>query len=350
MVRDNAFYQFLIENFWTVQIIAVFLVIIIFHVLLKLFISVVKTRAIFWKDKVDYIFLKPLHLLIWTLGLVYIIRIISEKFGFDDVLKFIYPIRNAFIVAILTWLTLRIKKVFEAYIYKTEHIEQMDSATVDFIGKILTIIIVFISFLLALNILGLNILPLVAFGGVGAAALGFAAKDVLANFFGGLMVYVTRPFKIGDLIEIPKEHIIGNVEHIGWYFTSVRNFDMCPMYVPNSVFSTSLIHNASRSSHRKIEEKFGISAKDFEKLSSVIQEIRECIKKDKDIDNSQSNLIYFNAISAYSLEIYVRIYTFGCSLETFHEIKQRLIMKIRGIIYSCGAEIPYPTTTVYLKQ
>lgn len=350
----NKFYEFLIDNFWVVQIIAAFLVIIILHVLLKLFISIVKTKSVLksdsWKNSVDYVLLKPIHMLIWTIGIVYIIRTFSEKLGFIDAIKFIYPIRNVLIVAIVTWLILRAKKVFEDYIYKTRHIEQMDSATVDFIGKILTIIILFISFLLALNILGLNILPLVAFGGVGAAALGFAAKDVLANFFGGLMVYVTRPFKIGDQIEIPKEHIIGNVEHIGWYFTSVRNFEMCPMYVPNSLFSTSLIHNASRSTHRKIEEKIGLATQDFKKLSSIIDQIREVIKNDKDIDSAQSNLVFFNSISPYSLEIYLRIYTFSCTLETFHAIKQRIIMQVREVIYSSGAEIPFPTTTVNLQK
>jgi len=116
----------------------------------------------------------------------------------------------------------------------------IDKPSIDFLGKILTIIIVFISFLMILQIVGGDIMPLVAFGGIGAAAIGFAAKDVIANFFGGLMLFITRPFVNGDLIEMPSNNIIGHIETIGWYNTCIRELSKMAVYVPNSSFSTAL--------------------------------------------------------------------------------------------------------------
>jgi MscS family membrane protein len=257
---------------------------------------------------------------------------------------------GALVVVIFTWMLLRTKKVIASYMAKSGALGHIDVSTIEFVWKILTIVIVFISALIALNILGVDVMPLIAFGGVGAAAIGISAKDVLANFFGGLMIYLSRPFKIGDLVKIPKENIEGVIERIGWYYTSIRNLEMTPMYVPNSIFSTAQIHNSSRCSNRRIEENIEIGSDSFGKLSSILQDIRDMIGKDKDIDNSQSNLVFFNAIGAYSLVIYIRIYTYKNSLEEYYEIKQRILSQIRDIIYGKGAEIPYPTNVVKIEK
>ena len=68
-------------------------------------------------------------------------------------------------------------------------------------------------------------------------AIGFAAKDLLSNFFGGLFIYLDRPFAVGDWIRSPDREIEGTVEQIGWRVTRIRTFDKRPLYIPNSVFS-----------------------------------------------------------------------------------------------------------------
>jgi len=63
--------------------------------------------------------------------------------------------------------------------------------------------------------LGFSIAGALTFGGIGGIAIGFAAKDMLSNFFGGLMIYLDRPFKTGDWIRSPDREIEGVVEEIG---------------------------------------------------------------------------------------------------------------------------------------
>ena len=86
--------------------------------------------------------------------------------------------------------------------------------------------------------LGFSVSGVMAFGGIGGIAIGFAAKDLLANFFGALTIYLDRPFSEGDWIRSPDREIEGIVENIGWRLTVIRSFDKRPIYVPNSVFAS----------------------------------------------------------------------------------------------------------------
>ena len=100
--------------------------------------------------------------------------------------------------------------------------------------------------------LGYSISGVLAFGGIGGIAVGFAAKDLLANFFGGLMIYLDRPFSVGDWIRSPDKNIEGTVEEIGWRLTRIRTFDKRPLYVPNSTFTQISVENPSRMLNRRI--------------------------------------------------------------------------------------------------
>lgn len=135
-----------------------------------------------------------------------------------------------------------------------------------------------------LGVWGLNIGPLIAFGGIGAAAIGFAAKDVLANLFGGLMLQISRPFMLGDCIVLPAQNLEGYVEEIGWNVTTVRDKEKRPVYLPNSTFSNVLLVNATRMTHRRILTKVTVGYEYFEQIGGLIDSIRESIARHRDID------------------------------------------------------------------
>lgn len=83
---------------------------------------------------------------------------------------------------------------------------------------------------------GMSLSGLMAFGGIGGIAIGMAGKDILSNFFSGLMLYFDRPFNIGDWVSSPDRNIEGTVVEIGWRITKIITFDHRPLYIPNSVF------------------------------------------------------------------------------------------------------------------
>ena len=113
-----------------------------------------------------------------------------------------------------------------------------------------------------LQSLGVSVSGLLAFGGIGGIAVGFAARDLLANFLGGLSIYLDRPFTVGDWIRSPDREIEGTVEEIGWRMTRIRTFDQRPLYVPNSIFASVALENPSRMNNRRIYETLGIRYED----------------------------------------------------------------------------------------
>jgi len=172
--------------------------------------------------------------------------VISEKFHFELVSHYLYKIRNIAIILDITWLVLRWKNQILNQVIRKEH-KYIDKASVEFIGKIMSLAIWFVAILIILQRLGVNVMPLVAFGGIGAAAIGFAAKDVIANFFGGLVIHITKTFRGGETIEIVSKNIKGEVQRIGWYNTCIVEESNSAIYVPNSLFLTTAIRNISRS-------------------------------------------------------------------------------------------------------
>src|SRR5690606_30903944 len=105
------------------------------------------------------------------------------------------------------------------------------------ISKLLKAAAIITAMLVLLQSLGFSVSGVLAFGGIGGIAIGFAARDLLANFFGALMLYFDRPFAVGDWVRSPDREIEGTVEDIGWRLTRIRTFDQRPLYVPNSIFA-----------------------------------------------------------------------------------------------------------------
>ena len=242
-------------------------------------------------------------------------------------------IQNAILVIgvlILTWLALRFKKIFarKANLAGQAGKYVPDLFTLQIIEKLFTAAIFFISFMLLLQIFGLNIVPLLTFSGISAAILGFASKDMVANFFGGLMLYVTRPFVVNDEIEIPSKNILGKVEEIGWYLTTIRDKGKKSIYIPNSTFSTECLLNHSRMTHRRIDEKIRLRITDAAQASRFIEEVKEFLEKHPEIDHHEQIDAFILSISPYGIVIDVKAYTKTTKYLKFMEIKQQILLQI----------------------
>ncbi len=198
--------------------------------------------------------------------------------------------------------------------------------------------------------LGFQITGLLALGGVGGIAVGFAAKDILANFFGGLAIYLDRPFVVGEWIRSPDKELEGTVEYISWRHTRIRGFNKNPIYVPNSVFATILVENPSRMSHRRIKETIGLRYDDFGVVAAVVADIRAMMQEHPDIDATQTLIVNFNQFGASSLDLMIYAFTRTTVWVDYHAVKQDVLLKIGQIIAGHGAEIAFPTQTLHLQE
>lgn len=247
-------------------------------------------------------------------------------------------LREWFLVAgvlFLAWLMLRSKKIFHKAMI-ARHLQgrhSLDPISIQILEKVFTVLVLAISSLFILQIFGLDIAPLLTFGGIGAAVLGLACRDVFANFFGGIMIYMTSPFSLQETIELPGKKILGTVEEIGWYFTTIRDLDKRSLYVPNSIFSTELLINHSRITHRWMNEKIRIRTGDGFKTQQILEAIRGLFREQKEIDHDQPLDIFLISIGPWGQEIEVKAYVFATQNEKFMEFKERMLLEIDKIIY-----------------
>ncbi len=223
---------------------------------------------------------------------------------------------------------------------------RIDPTTLHALAKLLRLSVVISGVLVALPTFGIEITALLAFGGVGGIAVGFAAQDLLSNFFGGLMIYLDRPFAIGDWIRSPDREIEGTVESIGWRLTVVRTFDKRPLYVPNSIFNKLSLENPSRMSNRRIKETIGIRYKDSAKMGAIIKDVKSMLENHEEIDSRQTLIVNFNAYNSSSLDFFIYTFTKTTNWIKFHEVKQDVLLKIIDIVHKHDADFAFPTRTL----
>ena len=119
------------------------------------------------------------------------------------------PIRETGVVVSLTWFVIRLVRNYEqALISGAKGAGRIDRTTAEAIGRLLRIAVLITAALIILQTFGFSLSGVLAFGGVGGIAVGFAAKDLLSNFFGGFFIYTDRPFVVG----IGSAHPIGTLK------------------------------------------------------------------------------------------------------------------------------------------
>lgn len=344
----------LLKNYyWAFEIAITLVVLFIIYFIAKYIISFIQKKIFKTKkEKRSNSFLRPIKWILFIIFITFSTDVIVEAFDAEYIKKNVSTARNIILVILTTWLVFKFNKELNHYfVAKIKNkVIDYDRTSIDFIFRILSLIIAFIAFLIILNFLGADIMPLIAFGGVGAAVVGFAGKDMFSNFFGALMLHITRPFSKGDVIDIPEKSIYGVVEDIGWYMTLIIDLETCPHYIPNSIFSSLYIKNISRRTNRRIDEKISVRYKDFESLSTIIDQIEAYLKNHISIENTRPIQVYFTTYNAYSLDISIKAYTKTKAYEEFMSVKQEVLLYIKKIIENINADIPFPTTTVEISK
>ncbi|MGZ8256599.1 MAG: mechanosensitive ion channel family protein [Gallionella sp.] len=304
-----------------------------------------------WDDAIIAAARKPLPLLIWLSGLAFVLHLVHRQTG-EQLLDYLEPARNLGFIVCFTWFLFKlIRELGDSVSAKRlASGAGADRTTVDGLSKISRIAVFIVSILMMMQTLGFSVSGLLAFGGVGGIAVGFAAKDLLANLFGGLMVHLDRPFNIGDKIRSPDKEIEGQVEYIGWRQTSLRSTNMAMLYVPNSLFTSIVVENVTRMSHKRIEETIGLRYQDLSKISAIVDDIKAMLVAHPDIDITQNLLVAFNQFADSSLNIMLLANTRATSLLEYHQVKQQVLFNVAEIVAKHGADFAFPTHTLLINQ
>ena len=319
----------------------------IYHIVRKLTTAADRTETQ-WDDVVLYAIFPPIQWVMWVvLGLLSL----SLFSALDGIREALLRLSDTALLMLFGWLVHRLSRGIEEELL-AEHRGAMtssDRATISAVARLSRIVLWVVAGIMILQSLGVSVSGLLAFGGVGGIAVGFAAQDLLANFLGGLSIFLDRPFAVGDWIRSPDREIEGTVEDVGWRVTRIRTFDQRPLYVPNSVFSTVALENPSRMLNRRIHETIGIRYDDAGAMEQVVADVKEMLLAHDDIDKGKTLMVNFVAFGASSLDFFIYCFTQTTDWATYHGVKQDVLIKILKIIEGHGAEVAFPTQTVLLS-
>ena len=221
---------------------------------------------------------------------------------------------------------------------------EMDMTALQALFGIGVVIVWIMGIIVGMQSLGMNMSAILTIGGIGSAAFAFASKDVIANFFGGIMVLFNRPFRVGDWVVV--NGVEGGIERIGLYATYIRTGDKRLVYVPNSVFVSGVIENTSARTSRRLSETIGVRYDDFDAVEPIIGDLAALFEGDDAIDHDQAVRVTFGGYGDSTIDISILAFTSTTSIAEYAKIRERLMLEVGRIVHKHGADFAFPTMTV----
>lgn len=246
----------------------------------------------------------------------------------------------ALVVIIAFWILSKfvykwMKRLFE----KTHFNESIENL----LANIIRFIVIAIGIVIALGILSLQktVFSLLAGVGVIGLALGFAFQDLASNFIAGIMLAVSAPIKIGDVIKIKGTQ--GTVVDIRLRDTHIRNFDGQDIFIPNKDFTTNELTNYSSYGMRKITISVGVGYEDdAHKATQIIQ---EALKSLDGILSDPEPISFVESLGDSAVNIFGHVW-FKYPGGSYFQVRHDATVKIKKDLEEAGFNIPFPIRTL----
>lgn len=204
------------------------------------------------------------------------------------------------------------------------------------------------AFVVILDNFGYDITAIIAGLGIGGLAVAFAAQQTIADAFGGLSIFVSKPFFAGDKISV--EGVTGKVEKIGIRHTRIRDFEGRLNIISNSKISAAVVKNLTTEPGRKIRMNLGlVYGTSAEKLKKAVELVEEILLSQKNIDKA-SVISGFNEFRDFSLNIYAEFYIHETEFKNIIATQNSVNFLIKETFEKNEIEFAYPTQTVFLAK
>ena len=257
-------------------------------------------------------------------------------------LKAIWPI-------FLTIVVYRLVDVLGVYMMKVaEKTEStLDDQLVPLVRKVLKTFVIIIGALFVLINLNISIIPFITGISIGGLALALAAQDTIKNFFGSLMIFIDKPFQIGNWIT--SGEIDGEIEEVGLRSTRIRTFRNSLIYVPNGILADRTIDNHGLRVYRRYYTKLAITYDTPPRLIEVFIEGLNKIVEKHPYTRKDKYHVFMNDFGDSSLNIMFYIFfqapNWALELQYRHEI----IIQILKLAEKLNVRFAFPTRTLHME-
>jgi small conductance mechanosensitive channel len=218
-----------------------------------------------------------------------------------------------------------------------------DIALRSFLMNIFNITLFAVLIIMIINIVGTKTVSIAALIGSVGLAVGLAVKDNLANFAGGVMLLLNKPFKGGNYIEA--QSVAGTVQSIGILYTTITTFDNKTIHIPNGPLSTGNITNYSTQATRRVDLTVNVDyGSDVEQVKKLLLDIAEKHPKVLDDPAPFSRMVKMNDSS---IDFVLRVWTLAGD---YWPVTFDLNEQTYEALNANGLNIPFPQMTLHMAK
>lgn len=235
------------------------------------------------------------------------------------------------IVIIGLWLVKKVVAVIKKMLAKRKIDETLQKFLGDFIGWILKILV----FITAISQLGIEVTSFIAILGAAGLAVGMALQGSLANFAGGVLIMIFKPFKVDDLIEAQGQ--LGVVKEIQIFVTKIITPENKLSIIPNGILSNGTIVNYTEEGKLRVDMVFGVGYdEDIKKTKKVLFEV---LQNDENVLKDPQPTVNVSELADSSVNFAVRPWT---TPDKYWDVYFGVTEKVKLALDKEGIEIPYP--------
>ena len=244
---------------------------------------------------------------------------------------------KAFLVFIVGRLLINlVNKLIKRVLLKRD----IDPSVKTFVGSLVNVVLTILLIISVVGALGVQTTSFAALLASAGVAVGMALSGNLANFAGGLIILLFKPFKVGDYIEA--QGTGGTVKEIQIFHTILATPDNKMVYIPNGSLSSGAVTNFSRQATRRVDWTFGVDyGEDYDKVKAVIETI---IARDSRILTDPAPFIALHALDASSVNVVARVWV---NTADYWGVYFDINKTIYETFNEKGINFPFPQLTVH---
>lgn len=213
--------------------------------------------------------------------------------------------------------------------------------------RLAEITVAVIAVVTTLQELGYPVTSLVAGLGIGGLAVALAAQKTVEHVFGGVMLSVDQPMRVGDLVRV--EDVVGNVEQIGLRSTSIRTLDRSLVTFPNGKLADMKIECMQARDHLRMHIQLGIT---YDATVELLDGLRDAlltyVKGHPKLWPELPVRVHLTGFGESALQLEVMAWFDENDWDRFLEIRHGVLLQVIRIVEQHGARIAFPTRTVHL--
>ncbi|WP_236006122.1 mechanosensitive ion channel family protein [Paradesulfitobacterium ferrireducens] len=337
----------IVAFFWLIRyIVSKYLYRLVFHLTSKSKLEI--------DDNLALAFKRPVLMFIMFMGIYLALQnltpvLFPDPVGAASYQRFLSHSLRTFIVIFFAWGLYNMEESSSLIFEKLQNTLQLriDRILIPFLSKTFRFLTVALAIIVILQEWEYDINGFIAGLGLGGLAFALAAKDTIANIFGGVVIIMDKPFSIGDWIK--SSEVEGVVEDINFRSTRIRTFDQALITLPNSILANASIVNWSKMGKRRISFNLGVMySTPKEKLEACIHSIHKMLEEHPEV-HKETILVAFDRFNDSSLDIHLYFFTNTTVWADYMKVKEDINFKIMDILEKNGVSAAFPSQSVYFE-